>query len=141
MSRANVWIYRLTNGWIGSTWRVGAAFPRGVPVALLTTTGRKSGLQRTTPLLYLRDGDNVVMVASQGGLPRHPGWYWNITANARVQVQIRGDVLAMKATIASAEQRAELWPKLVALYADFATYQSWTEREIPVVIFTPTAGG
>ncbi len=135
MSRFNVWIYQLTGGRIGGKWRVGSGFPRGVPVALLTTTGRKSGLQRTTPLLYLVDADRVVMVASQGGRRRNPGWYWNILSQPDVHVQIGPTEHAMKATVAGAEERAELWPKLVSLYADFATYQTWTEREIPVVIF------
>lgn len=134
MSRANVAAYRATRGRVGGKWRGGSAFPRGVPVCLLTTTGRKSGKRRTLPLLFMADGERVVLVASQGGLPKNPGWYYNLKAEPRVTVQIRGDVRPMLARPADDAERAELWPRLVALYADFDRYQSWTERQIPVVI-------
>src|SRR5689334_11300319 len=78
MSKAHVWVYQKTNGVLGGKWRVGAAFPRGVDVCLLTTKGRKSGETRTAPLLYLPDGPRVVVVASQGGMPKHPLWYLNL---------------------------------------------------------------
>lgn len=134
MSQANVWLYRKTNGAIGGKWRVGSAFPRGVPVCLLTTRGRKSGEPRTTPLLFLEDGERVVIVGSQGGMPKHPQWFLNLTADPRVTIQVRARVREMRARVATGEERASLWPRLVALYADFATYQSWTDREIPVVV-------
>ncbi len=134
MSRLNVWIYRATGGFIGGTWRVGSAFRKGVPVCLLTTLGRKSNLPRTTPLLYLKDGTRVIVVASQGGLPQDPLWYGNLVAHPEVTVQIGWKKRTMRARPASAEERALLWPRLVALYADFAQYQSWTDRTIPVVI-------
>ncbi len=137
MSRANVWVYRKTRGRVGGRWRVGSAFPRGVPVCLLTTRGRVSGRPRTTPLLYLLDGDNVVVVASQGGLPADPQWYRNIQADSEVVVQIRADVRRMHARTADDDERSRLWPRLVAHYRDFDTYQSWTERTIPVVICEP----
>jgi F420H(2)-dependent quinone reductase len=130
----NVWVYRRTGGRVMGTWRVGAAFPRGVPLCLLSHTGRKTGQARTTPLLFLPDRERVVVVASQGGLPRHPQWYFNVLANPEVTVQVRGDVRTMRARVATEDERAELWPRLVDLYADFASYQSWTDREIPVVI-------
>jgi deazaflavin-dependent oxidoreductase (nitroreductase family) len=136
-SRLNVAIYRATGGRIGGTWRVGSAFPRGVPVCLLTTTGRKTGVPRTQPLLHLVDGDRVIVVASQGGLPKNPLWYLNIRANPEVTVQIRRDILRMRARVADPAERAELWPRLVAMYADFDQYQAWTDREIPVVICEP----
>lgn len=135
----NVWVYRRTNGRLMGRWRIGAGFPRGVPICLLSHTGRKSGLVRTTPLLHLPDGERVVVVASQGGLPSHPQWYRNVLANPDVTVQVRGDVRRMRARTASAQERAALWPRLVALYADFDSYQSWTDREIPVVICEPVA--
>lgn len=137
MSRANVWLYRKTNGRIGGKWRVGSAFPRGVPTCLLTTRGRVSGQPRTAPLLYLADGDRVVLVASQGGLPRDPLWYRNLAEHPDVVVQIGGDVREMRARTARDEERATLWPRLVDLYRDFDAYQSWTDRVIPVVICEP----
>jgi len=134
MSKMNVAVYRWTGGLLGSTWRVGAAFPRGVPVLLLTTIGRKSGKPRTAPLVYLEDGDDLVVVASQGGLPTDPLWYKNLQANPEVEVQIKRRKMKMRARAATATERARLWPKLVDHYADFASYESWTDREIPVVI-------
>jgi deazaflavin-dependent oxidoreductase (nitroreductase family) len=137
MSRANVWLYQRTGGRIGGTWRVGSAFPRGVPVLLLTTIGRKSGQARTTPLLFLEDAGRYVVVASQGGLPTHPLWYTNLRAEPNVRVQVGPRTRPMRAREASPEERAALWPRLVAHYADFATYQAWTERTIPVVLLEP----
>jgi deazaflavin-dependent oxidoreductase (nitroreductase family) len=92
---------------------------------------------RTTPLLFLPDGDRVVVVASQGGLPKNPQWYLNVRANPEVTVQVRGEVRPMRARTATPEERAVLWPRLVELYADFDSYQSWTDREIPVVVCEP----
>lgn len=140
MSKANVWLYRRTNGRLGGKWRVGSAFPRGLPVCLLTTTGRKSGLPRTSPLLFLRDGDRFILVASQGGLPTHPQWYRNVGTNPEVTVQIGATVRRMRARVAEPEERDALWPRLVAHYRDFADYQSWTDRVIPVVICEPAGG-
>lgn len=115
--------------------RVGSAFPwGGIPVCLLTTTGRKTGRPRTLPLLFLEDGDRVVLVASQGGLPKHPLWFRNIQANPEVTIQIRSRVRAMHARVATPEERAGYWPELVAMYPDFDKYQSWTDRTIPVVV-------
>jgi F420H(2)-dependent quinone reductase len=136
-SRAHVWMYRKSDGRIGNRWRFGAAFPRGVPVLLLSTVGRKSGKPRTTPLLYLEDGDRVVVVGSQGGMSKHPQWYLNLLENPAVEVQVGGRVRKMRARVADAAERSALWPRLVALYADFATYQAWTDRAIPVVVLDP----
>jgi F420H(2)-dependent quinone reductase len=139
MSKAQVWVYRRTGGRIGGTWRVGAGFRKPVPTLLLDHRGRKSGKVFTTPLLYMADGDDVVVVASQGGLPKHPQWYLNLCAHPDTHVQIGGQRRAVVAVTADAEQRARLWPRLVDAYADFATYQTWTDREIPVVILRPRA--
>lgn len=136
-SRVNVRVYRATGGRIGGTWRIGSAFPRGVPVCLLTTKGRKTGLPRTQPLLHLIDGDRVILVASQGGLPKNPLWYLNLQSDPEVTVQIRREVRRMRARTADPAERAELWPRLVAMYADFDQYQAWTDRVIPVVICEP----
>lgn len=136
-SLLHVEAYRMTNGRVGGTWRVGSALRRGVPICLLTTRGRKTGRPRTLPLLYMRDGDRVVIVASQGGLPKHPMWYLNLRADPRVVVRIGPDVRRMRARTADADERAALWPRLLEVYADYDSYQSWTDREIPVVICEP----
>lgn len=137
LSRLHVRAYRASGGRLGGTWRIGSAFRRGVPICLLTTLGRTSKEPRTTPLLYMADGDRVVLVASQGGLPRHPSWYHNITATPEVTVRIKSSLRRMRARVADEPERAELWRRLVQLYADFDSYQSWTNRTIPVVVCEP----
>ena len=136
-SKFNTRLYRLTGGRLGGKWRVGAAMRKPVDVCLLTTTGRKSGQPRTAPLLYLRDGERVIVVASQGGLPKNPAWYLNLVAEPRVQIQIGSDTRAYLARTADPAERDALWPRLTELYADFETYAAWTDREIPVVICEP----
>ena len=137
MSNLHTRLYRLTGGRLGKNWRIGAGARKAVPVCLLTTTGRTSGQRRTVPLCYLRVGDAVVLVASQGGLPRNPQWYYNLKANPAVQIEIGKQRADYRARVAGPEERARLWPQLVRMYADYASYQSWTEREIPVVICEP----
>ena len=137
MSSVNVRLYRLTGGRVGGTWRVGAGWRQPVPICLLEHRGRRTGRLRTTPLVYLRDRDRVVVVASQAGRPQHPLWYRNLEADPACTVQLGRDRLPAVAHTADAEERAVLWPRLVELYADYASYQSWTEREIPVVVLTP----
>lgn len=137
MSRVNTRLYRLTGGRVGKNWRIGAGFRKPVPICLLTTTGRKSGQPRTVPLVYLRDGDSIVLVASKGGLADNPQWYGNLKANPAVHIEIGRHRTAYRAREASEHERARLWPQLLDLYADFASYQSWTQRQIPVVICTP----
>lgn len=138
VARAQVKLFELTNGRIGSKWRIGAGFREPVPTLLLEHRGRKSGTLFTTPLLYLDSGSELVVVASQGGLPKHPQWYFNLMANPETQVHIKGRRgVPVTARVASGAERDELWPRLVELYADFAKYQAWTDREIPVVVLTP----
>lgn len=137
MSRVNIRLYRLTGGRIGKNWRIGAGFKKPVPICLLTTTGRKSGQARTVPLCFLQDGANIVLVASQGGLPSNPQWYGNLRANPAVEIEIGTKRGAYRGRKASAAERTRLWPQLVELYADFDSYQSWTDRQIPVVICEP----
>lgn len=131
MSRINTWAYRATRG------KVGGKFLKGAPVALLTTTGRKTGESRVSPLLYLREGNRVILVASQGGAATNPMWYLNLKANPKVTVQIKDEVLTLTARDATESERAEYWPKLTAMYSSFDDYQSWTDRVIPVVICDP----
>jgi deazaflavin-dependent oxidoreductase (nitroreductase family) len=137
MAAGNVAVYKLTRGRIGGTWRIGAGWRNPVPICLLEHRGRRTGKRRTTPLVYLRDGERLVVVASQAGRPQHPLWYRNLEADPAVTVQVRGDRWPMRARTAGSAERAELWPRLVDLYADYDSYQSWTDREIPVVILEP----
>jgi deazaflavin-dependent oxidoreductase (nitroreductase family) len=139
MSRTQVWFYRRTGGRVGYHWRIGAGFRKPVPTLLLDHRGRKTGTVHTTPLLFLRHGANIVVVASQGGLPRHPQWFRNLLATPATEVQIRKQRIRVNARRASADERTALWPSLVELYADFETYQGWTSREIPVVILEPAS--
>ena len=131
MSAANTWVYRLSGG------RIGGRFLRGAPVLLLTTVGRKSGQPRTAPLLYLEDGEDLVVVASKGGMSKHPVWYLNLAADPDVKVQIGSQKRRMRARRASDEEKAKLWPRLVAMYRDYDNYQARTDRNIPVVILSP----
>ncbi len=134
MAKSQVWVYRRTGGRIGGKWRVGAGFRKPVPTLLLEHRGRRSGKVFTTPLLYITDGPDVVVVASQGGLPKHPQWYHNLLAQPDTQIQIRARRWPVRARTAEPQERARLWPLLLEAYADFGNYQAWTEREIPVMI-------
>ena len=138
-SRVQVWVYRRTGGKIGGKWRVGAGFRKPVPTLLLEHVGRKSGKLFVAPLLYMLDGPNVIVVASQGGRPENPQWYRNLVANPDTHIEIGAERGAVHAVTAGPEERARLWPRLVETYADFDTYQSWTEREIPVIVLQPRA--
>jgi F420H(2)-dependent quinone reductase len=131
MSRINTFFYRRSNG-----EGLGGTFQK-IPVALLTTTGRKSGQPRVNPLYFLRDGDKVVVAASRGGSDKNPMWYLNLKANPKVQVQIKKEVLNLTARDATEEERQRYWPKLVEMYPTYEDYQSWTDRTIPLVICEP----
>ena len=137
MSSMHTRMYRLTGGRLGKNWRIYAGVRKPVPICLLTTTGRKSGQPRTIPLCYLQEGDAILLVASQGGLPTNPQWYYNLRADPSVEIEIGKRRRAYRARVADPAERARLWPKLVDLYADYESYQSWTDREIPVVICEP----
>lgn len=112
-------------------------------ICLVTTTGRRSGRPHTVPLLYLRDGDRIVVIASWGGRDEHPQWYLNLLADPRASVQVLADRWPVSARTADAEERATWWPKVLSAYDGYAEYESRTEREIPVVFLDPrpTAGG
>jgi F420H(2)-dependent quinone reductase len=135
--KAHVWAYRRSGGKIGANWRVGAGFKKPVPTLLLEHTGRKSGKTFVSPLVFIHDGQDVVVVASQGGRDTHPQWYRNLVAVPDCYIEIGSDRRAVRAEVASPEERTRLWPKLVDAYADFDTYQSWADREIPVVVLKP----
>ena len=138
MAKAQVAAFKATGGRIGKYWRIGAGWKKPVPTLLLDHVGRKSGKLFTTPLLYLEDGPNLVVVASQGGLPSNPQWYANLVATPDTTVRVaREGVRAVHAREALGAERETLWPRLVELYADFANYQSWTDRTIPVMVLEP----
>ena len=131
MSALNVWLFRLTRG------RLGARFPGGAPVCLVTVIGRRTGKPHTVPLLYLQRGDDVVLVASKGGMSHHPLWYLNMMANPRVEVEIGTNRRPMIVHQATDDEKARLWPELVKMYPDYDSYQARTTRRIPVLVCTP----
>jgi deazaflavin-dependent oxidoreductase (nitroreductase family) len=137
LTQAHVAVFRATRGRVGGKFRVGSAFPRGVPVCLLTARGRKSGKSRTSALLYMDDGDRVVLVASRGGTAQSPQWYFNVLSQPRVLVQTRGRSQRMVAREPEGDERAALWERLVAYYPEYGAYQSWTDRLIPVIVCEP----
>ena len=130
VSRIHVALVRVTRG------RIGARIGKGLPVLLLTTTGRKSGKRRTTPLLYVEDGRRYVVVASVGGAPKHPAWYLNLEADPTARVEVGRRRFTARAEMAGPEERARLWRAVTAMYPRYDAYQAKTTREIPVVILT-----
>jgi len=122
--------YKLTGGAIGG----GSA---GMPILLLTTTGRKTGRPRTTPLLYVTDGENIVVVASNGGRPRHPHWWLNLVDNPEAEVQVRNEKRRVKAEEAIGEERERLWRLVVGMFHEYEEFQRATMRKIPVVVLRP----
>jgi proline iminopeptidase len=125
--------YRETGGDVGHIWKEGST------VLLLTTTGRKSGEQHTTPLIYAQDGDRYVIVASKGGAPEDPGWYRNLDKSPDVELQVKDDVFAARARTAEGEERDRLWQKANEVWPHYAEYQQKTDREIPVVVLERAA--
>jgi deazaflavin-dependent oxidoreductase (nitroreductase family) len=123
-------LYRLSRGKIG-----GRMFNN--PVLLLTTTGRKTGKRRVTPLLYVPDGPNMVLIASNGGARAHPAWYFNLQARPVTEVQVGSRKLRVRAQDAGPKERQRLWPVAVSAYSGYAGYQERTQREIPIVILRP----
>jgi len=109
----------------------------GMPVLLLTTTGRRTGKPRTTPLTFLRDATDLVVIASNGGSDRTPDWCLNLERNPRAVVQIGAERLAVSARTASAAERERLWAEITAAYSGYARYQERTAREIPVLLLSP----
>jgi deazaflavin-dependent oxidoreductase (nitroreductase family) len=121
-------LYRLTRG------AVGHHIPGLGPHLLLEHVGAKSGKRRTTPLLYTKDGDDLVVVASKGGHPKNPAWYHNLRANPDTEIQVGSERRKVHARVADGEEREELWPKVVATYGGYAGYQKRTNRKIPLVV-------
>lgn len=119
--------YRETDGERGYEWK-------GTQCLLLTTVGRKSGEERTLPLIFAPDGDRYVIVASKGGAPEHPAWYLNMQEQDEVRLQVKGDVFQAAAHDAEGEERERLWDVMVGEWPDYDNYQRKTDREIPIVI-------
>jgi deazaflavin-dependent oxidoreductase (nitroreductase family) len=119
--------YLATDGKEGHDWN-------GTQALILWTTGRKSGKERATPLIYGRHGDDYLVVASKGGTPENPDWYLNLDANPEVDIQVRGDRMHGRARTATPAEKAELWPIMTKEWPDYDEYQKKTDRDIPVVV-------
>ena len=119
--------YQQTDGAEGHEWQ-------GTTVLILTTTGRHSGQQRSTPLIYGRHGDDYLVVASKGGADEHPAWYLNLSEHPEVGIQVLADHFTAHARTATAEEKPELWKTMVGRWPAYADYQAKTVRDIPVVV-------
>jgi deazaflavin-dependent oxidoreductase (nitroreductase family) len=126
----NVHLYRLSGGKIGGRMQKAR-------VLLLHHVGRKSGSKRVTPLLFLPDGERLVVVASKGGTDKNPAWFHNLMAAPDTTVEVGRDKRRVRARQASEEERASLWPRLVEIYKPYESYQGYTDRQIPVVVLEP----
>jgi len=120
--------YQETDGAEGHVWKEGST------ILLLTTTGRRTGKETTTPLIYDLDGDNPVIVASKGGAPEDPGWYRNLKKHPEVGVQVKGDHFRARARTAKGEERDRLWSQMNRMWPHYEEYRERTDREIPVVV-------
>ena len=126
------WLYETTDG------RIGASLG-GRPMLLLRTVGRRSGAPRTAALLYVREAQAYVVIASKGGAPQHPGWFHNITARPDVEIQVGRERIPVRARIAQGEERSRLWARADAInQGQYTVYQSRTQRPIPVVVLEPS---
>jgi deazaflavin-dependent oxidoreductase (nitroreductase family) len=122
----NVWVFKASSG------RMWKNFIGGYPICIVETTGRKTGKAREIALIHLPIGDDVLLVASQGGMERNPVWVNNILAEPGVRIMVGGKTTAMTARLVDSEEKASLWPHLLSLYPDFDEYQARTDRDIPV---------
>ncbi len=125
----HVRVYRETQGERGYHWR-------GTTILLLTTTGRSSGEERTTPLIHRADGDRWVIVASKGGAPDHPGWYKNLQADPNATIEVRGETIPVRASDAQGPERERLWTLMNEVWPAYDGYQKKTDRQIPVVVLS-----
>ncbi len=125
----HVRVYRETDGARGYRWR-------GATILLLTTTGRSSGEERTTPLIHRTDNGRWIVIASKGGAPEHPAWYLNLEADPEATIQVEADVVPVVATTAEGEERSRLWSMMNEVWPAYDEYQAKTDREIPVVVLS-----
>lgn len=126
--------YRETDGEVGYEWN-------GVTALLLTTTGRKSGELRTNALIFGRDGEDYLVVASKGGAPRHPAWYLNLQANPEAEIQVKAERIPVVARTAANAERDRLWEVVTGYWPNYNAYRTRTDRSIPIVVLTPSRGG
>ena len=133
-SGAHAGVYRATGGKLFG--RMGKS-----PILLLNTVGRKSGKKRTSPLLYVMDGEDFVIIASKGGASAHPAWYLNLMANPEATVEIEDREVRVRAEEADSEEKSRLWQKMVEMYPAYDAYQEKTEREIPLLVLRPVERG
>lgn len=129
-----IFLYRRTNGSVGGMMQ-------GLKVLLLTTTGRKSGKERTTPLGYFEDGDATIIIASNAGSERNPGWFFNLKSSPKVMIEIKNRRMEAVAEPANPEERTRLWARLIELSPSYDKYQKRISREIPMVILRPVEQG
>ena len=123
--------YRESAGEVGYLWN-------GVPTLLLTATGRRTGRKLTSPLIFARDSDDYLIVASMGGAPRHPNWFLNLQAKPEAEIQVKAETLLVVAHAASATEKPRLWKVVTDVWPNYDVYQSRTDRDIPVVVLSPT---
>jgi len=123
--------YRETDGEVGYIWN-------GVPILLLTTTGRRSGQPRTTPLIFGRDGDDYLVIASQGGAPVHTQWYRNLLADPKAEIQVKAEHIPVVARTAGDDEKPRLWKIMTDAWPNYDVYQTRTDRVIPLVVLTPS---
>jgi deazaflavin-dependent oxidoreductase (nitroreductase family) len=129
--QAHVEAYQASDGERGYEWR-------GTHILLLTTTGRKSGQPRTTPLIHVTDGDGRwVVIASKGGAPEHPGWFENLEADPEATIQVKSDVVPVAMSVAEGPERDRLWGLMTEVWPAYDDYAAKTERHIPIVVFEP----
>jgi deazaflavin-dependent oxidoreductase (nitroreductase family) len=126
--------YQETDGEVGYLWN-------GAPILLLTVTGRRSGRPHTTPLIFGTDGDDHLVVASMGGAPMHPQWYRNLDATPRAEIQVKERHIPVVARTASADEKPRLWQVMRGIWPNYDAYQARTDRDIPVVVLSPTDHG
>jgi deazaflavin-dependent oxidoreductase (nitroreductase family) len=126
----HIQVYVLSDGEKGHEWR------RGVPTLLLTTTGRRTRTRHRTALIYGRDGEDYVVVASKGGSTKHPAWYLNLATDPKVDVQVGAEKFSAVARTATGDERSRLWRAMNTIWPSYEDYQSKTEREIPVVVLS-----
>lgn len=130
-TRFNVWVYKKTNG------KFMKSFPGGYPICIVGMTGKKTGARREVGLIHLPEGENKYLVASQGGMEKHPVWYFNVKANPNIDIMVGGVKKNYVARQLTPDEKRNAWPHLLSLYPDFDEYQARTDRDIPVFLCTP----
>jgi len=132
------WVAKHIHDYVETDGEKGHDWKPGVPTLLLTTRGRRTGQLHRTALIYGKEGDNTIAVASRGGNKNHPAWYLNLVANPEVEVQVGADKFKARAHTATPEEKARLWPLMASIWPDYNNYQTRTDREIPVVVLERT---